>query len=160
MERIEAATAMMAFCGPRRARSVTGGGFNAFFEDFLHLNPPSNGYRIIGNSFNGTAGYTGAVDVYAPSGLPPQSFIIGWNTFSHCSYYAVQITSGLNALVENNTNLDCAGYVEADNTGQTNTGNVIIGNHLTFTDGTGWSNHGSGSYPPVGYWGNELTCGQ
>jgi hypothetical protein len=136
--------------------NVNGAGYQTFYEDFLHLNPPSNGYRIVGNSFNGSGGYTGAIDVYASDARqpPPTNGIIGWNTFSHCGYYAVQLISATKFTIENNTNQDCAGYIEADDTGQANTGNLVIGNHLTFTYGTGWANHGAG------YWANELTCGQ
>ncbi len=136
--------------------NVNGAGYQTYYEDFLHLNPPSNGYRIVGNNFNGSGGYTGAVDVYASDSQqpPPTNGIIGWNTFSHCDYYAVQLTSATNFTIEHNTNQDCAGYIEADDTGQANTGNIVIGNHLTFTYGTGWANHG------MGYWANELTCGQ
>jgi hypothetical protein len=135
--------------------NVNGAGYQDFFEDFLHLNPPSTGYRIIGNTFNGSGGYSGAIDVYASDAQqpPPTNGIIGWNTFSHCDYYAVQLTSGTNFTIENNTNQDCAGYIEADSTGQANTGNIVIGNHLTFTYGTGWANSVARS------WGNELTCG-
>jgi hypothetical protein len=134
--------------------NVNGAGYQTFFEDFLHLNPPSDGYRIIGNTFNGSGGYTGAIDVYASDAQqpPPTNGIIGWNTFSHCDYYAVQLTSGTNFTIENNTNQDCAGYIEADSTGQANTGNIVIGNHLTFTYGTGWANSVARA------WGNELTA--
>jgi hypothetical protein len=136
--------------------NLNGAGYQTYYEDFVHVNPPSNGMQIIGNTFNGSGGYTGAVDIYASSSQQPPATngVIGWNTFSHCDYYAVQLTSATNYLIENNTNQDCAGYIEADNIGQANTGNIVIGNHLTFTYGTGWANAGAG------YWANELTCGQ
>jgi hypothetical protein len=132
---------------------VTIPGYNRFPEDFIHLNPPSSGYQIVGNDFNGSGGWTGAVDVYAPNGQPADQFLIGWNTFEHCDYYAVQVTSGTNGRFIHNTAVDCAGWIEADNTAQANTGNVADSNHFTFVNGTGWTNHGGGK------WASEFTCG-
>jgi hypothetical protein len=62
---------------------------------------------------------------------------IAYNTFEHCGYYAVQLTSGTNNKIDHNTLNDCSGFVEADDTGQQNTGNIIDSNHLTFTYGIG-----------------------
>jgi len=47
--------------------------------------------RLIGNSFNGSGGYTCAIDIYASDAqqAPPTNGIIGWNAFSYCDYYAV-----------------------------------------------------------------------
>jgi hypothetical protein len=146
--------------------NVNGAGLNPFFIDFLHVNPPSNGFKSVGNAFNGSGGYTGAIDVYANDaqqgggGYPATNGYIGYNTFSHCTYYAVQLTSATNFIIEKNTNSDCAGYIEADDRGQANTGNIVRDNTLAFPFGTGWSNYGAGSFSPAGAWANELTCGQ
>ena len=140
------------FRGPYADTNIPG--FNLFPEDFIHLTPPSSGYQIVGNDFNGSAGWTGAIDVYTRGGTPATDFEIGWNTFEHCAYYAVQVTSGQNGLFDNNTAQDCAGFVEADTSSQMNTGNVADSNHFTFIYGTGWTNHGAGR------WASEFTCGQ
>jgi hypothetical protein len=141
------------FRGPYTDVSIPS--YNLFPEDFIHLTPPSDRYQIVGNDFNGSGGWTEAIDVYASNRQqpPPTNFIIGWNTFEHCSYYATQVTSGTNGQFIYNKSLDCAGWIEADNTGQANTGNVARGNHFTFVNGTGWTNHGGGK------WASEFTCG-
>src|SRR5262249_20284517 len=46
--------------------------------------------------------------------------------------------SALNTLMDYNTGYDCSGFVEADNTGQENTGNVF--DHDTFYFGCGIGN--------------------
>lgn len=121
---------------------------NAYPNDFIFLSGNSstcNGYRIIGNDFNGTAGFTGAVDVYANTSQQPpcNNFTVSFNTFEYCSYYAIQLTSGTNGSLAHNTGLDCSGMVEADNTGQQNTGNVADSNHFTFVNGAGVSHGGA-----------------
>jgi hypothetical protein len=69
----------------------------------------------------------------------PQNNLVTYNSFEHCGLYALQLTSGMNNTVSHNTLNDCSGFVEGDDTGQVNTGNVIDSNHLTFTFGIGWS---------------------
>jgi hypothetical protein len=107
------------------------------------------------NDFNGIAGFIGAVQIYGNDGNQPASFhnTVQSNTAEHCGYYFIQISSGKNNIVTGNTLNDCAGFVEADDIGQQNTGNLVDSNHLTFTYGVGQSasNGGSGC--------NILTCG-
>jgi hypothetical protein len=112
---------------------------------------------ISGNDFNGVGGYVGAVMIYGNDGNqpPPHDVRIGYNTFEHCGYYAVQLTSGTNNKIDHNTLNDCAGFVEADDTRQQNTGNVLDSNHMTYTYGIGMSY--SGCNPGCGFDG--LTGG-
>lgn len=109
------------------------------------------------NDFNGINGYTGAVMVYANSANqpPPHGDTIACNTAENCGYNWLQLTSARNTSVRYNTTLDCSGDVEADNTSQQNTGNVIDHDDMTFTAGVGYANHGGGQ---SGNW-NHLTGG-
>jgi hypothetical protein len=114
------------------------------FQRFIWIQSIGNGgttgsILISGNDFNGVGGYVGAVMIYGndSSQPPPHDVRIAYNTFEHCGYYAVQLTSGTNNKIDHNTLNDCSGFVEADDTGQQNTGNIIDSNHLTFTYGIG-----------------------
>lgn len=111
--------------------------------------------KIIGNDFNGQAGWTGAIILYeSAGGQPPvNNTEISYNTFEHCGYYAVQVTSATNTHIHHNTLNDCSGFIESDNTGQANTGNVVDHNHLSFIHGTGNSIRGGGKFY------SELSCG-
>jgi hypothetical protein len=128
--------------------------YHLFPQDFVWVIPPSTNFRMVGNDFNGAGGYTGAIDVYAGAGPAPVGTYIGYNNFDHCDYYAIQVTAGQNTHAEFNTSNDCAWWVEADDNGQTNTGNVANDNHVTFTFGTGDSQNAGG-----GRFGSEFTCG-
>jgi len=111
---------------------------------------------IAHNDFNGMGGWTGAVLIYGSRANQPgpRNNLITYNTFEHCSSDAIQITSGEHNVVSHNTFQDCSGMIEADNTGQQNTGNFIDSNHSTFTNGTGAANQ----FGQNG-WSNLFTCG-
>jgi hypothetical protein len=104
--------------------------------------------QIVGNDFNGIGGYTGAIGIYGgdPNQPPPHNIRIRYNTFEHCGYYAVQVTSATNSLIDHNTTNDCSGWVEADDTGQENTGIVIDSNIMNFTYGVGQANPGGNGF--------------
>jgi len=117
---------------------------NAVFQSFIQIRSAagvSSSNTIANNDFNGIGGFIGAVMIYgSDSNQPgPQNNLVTYNSFEHCGLYALQLTSGKNNTVSHNTLNDCSGFVEADDTGQVNTGNVIDSNHLTFTFGIGWS---------------------
>ncbi len=143
-----------SFRGPNYNRNSPN--YYKFPEDFLWIIPPTTGFRVVGNDFNGSGGYTGAIDVYAGDSWPNPATgtYIGYNSFEHCDYYAIQVTAGLNSQAEYNTSNDCAWWVEADDSGQINTGNVANNNHVTFTYGTGDSQFAGG-----GRFGSAFTCG-
>lgn len=132
------------------------------FERFIFIQSMGTGgtsgnILIVGNDFNGVGGFVGAVMIYGNdrNQPPPHNVRIAYNTFEHCGYYAVQLTSGTNNRIDHNTLNDCAGFVEADDTGQQNTGNVIDSNHLTFIYGIGMNYPGCN--PGCGF--NGLTGG-
>jgi hypothetical protein len=133
---------------------------NPVFQSFIQINSVggvSSNNIIAGNDFNGIGGFTGAIMIYGSDGNQPgpQTNVIANNAFEHCGYYAVQLTSGTNNSISQNTMNDCSCCVEADDTGQVNTGNVIDSNHLTFTYGIGMNYPGCS----VGCGWNQLTCG-
>lgn len=114
------------------------------FEEFIFIqsignNGTTGNILISGNDFDGAGGFVGSIGIYANDSNqpPPHNVRIAYNTFEHCGYYAVQLTSGENNLIDHNILNDCSGFVEADDTGQQNTDNVIDSNHLTFTYGIG-----------------------
>src|SRR5579885_1762443 len=112
---------------------------------------------IANNDFNGINGYTGAVTVYASDANqpPPNGDIVTCNTAENCGYDFVQLTSARNTTMSYNTTTDCAGWVEADDTKQINTGNVAKHNSANFKAGVGYANHGGGNN--AGW--NHITCG-
>ena len=116
-----------------------------------------NGNQLVGDDFNGIGGQQAAVMVYASNSTqpPPNGTIISWNTFEHCGYYAVQLTSATNTTISHNTANDCSGMIEPDDTGQANTGNVVDSNHMTFTYGVGCRQQ----YESTCYGFDGLTCG-
>jgi hypothetical protein len=77
------------------------------------------------------------------------------NTAEKCGYNFVQLTSARNSTISYNTMTDCSGWVESDNTGQINSGNVATHNSATFIAGVGYANHSGGN---TGSW-NHITCG-
>ena len=125
-----------------------------FSQTFIREEGSAGHLLIIGNDFNGVGGYTGAIVLYDnDTEQPPAEGVrIGYNTFEHCGYYAVQVTSAINSLIDHNTTNDCSGWVEADDTGQQNTGNVIDSDIMNFTYGVGQAN-------PGGYGFDGLTGG-
>jgi hypothetical protein len=116
--------------------------FSSVFQSFIQIRSVggvSAENTIANNDFNGIGGFIGAIMIYGnDSNQPgPQNNLITYNTFEHCGYYALQLTSGMNNTVSYNTLNDCSGFVEADDNGQVNTGNIVDSNHLTFTYGIG-----------------------
>ncbi|HLQ52496.1 MAG TPA: Ig-like domain-containing protein [Terriglobales bacterium] len=127
------------------------------FQEFLYIQSISGhggGLTIANNDFNGIGGWVGAISIYgSDSNQPgPRNNLITYNSFEHCGLYAVQLTSGKGNRISHNTLNDCDGFVEADNLGQLNTGNVIDHNTLTFVYGVGQWGPGLPAY-------NELSCG-
>jgi hypothetical protein len=132
------------------------------FEQFITIQSVNNNgttgnILISGNDFNGVGGFVGSIVIYANDSNqpPPHNVRIAYNTFQHCGYYAVQLGSGENNLIDHNTLNDCSGFAEADDTAQANTGNVFDSNHLTFTYGIGMNYPGCN--PGCGF--NGLTGG-
>ena len=127
------------------------------FQEFLFIQSvggKGGGLTIANNDFNGIGGWTGAIQLYASDvNQPgPKNNLITQNSFEHCGLYALQLTSGAYNTISYNTLNDCAGFVEADDPGQINTGNIIDHNTLTFVFGIGQWGPGLPAY-------NELTCG-
>ena len=133
----------------------TTGGNQPFFIRISGPNGSNN--EIVGNDFNGIGGVVGAINVCASDTQqpPPDGTVISWNTFEHCGYYAVQVASSTNGRFTHNILNDCSGFIEASDTGQANTGNLVDSNHLTFTYGVG--NRAIYGAPYNGFDG--LTCG-
>jgi hypothetical protein len=109
---------------------------------------------IANNDFNGIGGFIAAIHIYASDRNQPgpHNILITHNTFEHCGLYAVQLTSGHDNIISYNTLVDCNGFVEADDLGQMNTGNIIDHNTLLFIHGVGQWGPGLGGY-------NEMSCG-
>jgi hypothetical protein len=109
---------------------------------------------IANNDFNGIGGFIGAVQLYASDANQPgpRHNLITHNSFEHCGLYAVQLTSGEDNIISYNKLVDCNGFVEADDLGQTNTRNLIDHNTLTFVSGVGHWGPGLHAY-------NEMSCG-
>ena len=127
------------FWGPNynlNAQTVASNNNDAFV--FIY-GPNGSGFQLVGDDFNGIGGEQAAVMVYAgdSSQPPPAGTVISWNTFEHCGYYAVQLTSATNTAISHNTVNDCSGMIEPDDTGEANRGNVVDSNHMTFTYGVG-----------------------
>ncbi len=103
------------------------------------IGPGGSNNQIIGNDFNGNGGYTGAVNIYSSDSQqpPPVGTRIEYNTAEHCGYYFVQVTSSIGAVIRYNRLLDCSGFIEADDFGQINRGNLVDSNLLTFIYGVG-----------------------
>jgi hypothetical protein len=109
---------------------------------------------IANNDFNGIGGFIAAIHIYASdSNQPgPHNILITHNTFEHCGLYAIQLTSGHDNVISYNTLVDCNGFVEADDLGQINTGNIIDHKTLLFIHGVGHWGPGLRAY-------NEMSCG-
>lgn len=127
------------FVGPNANISATSTASlnNSFFVRVS--GPNGNNNQLVGNDFNGIGGFVGAVFIGAADSQqpPPNATLIEWNTAEHCGYYFLQEASSTNSTVSNNTLNDCSGAIEAADTGQAITGNVVSNNTWTFTYGVG-----------------------
>jgi len=134
-----------------------GVGQQFIFHQSLGNSGSAGNLTVANNDFNGINGYTGAVMVYGSDANqpPPNGDVITCNTAEDCGYNFVQITSATNTIVSYNTTTDCSGFVESDDTGQINSGNLVTHNSATFKAGVGYANHGGGNN---GSW-NHITCG-
>jgi hypothetical protein len=131
------------FRGPNagvNAHPLTDNSFQMFIQHNAVAGVGSN-LQINGNDFDGIGGFIAAINLYANDANQPgpQNDSITYNTFEHCGFYGVQVTSGRNTLINHNTLNDCAGMIEPDDNGQVNTGNVVDSNHMTCTYGNGQS---------------------
>ncbi len=127
------------------------------FQEFLFIQSiggHGGGLTIAKNDFNGIGGWVAAISIYGGDNNQPgpQNNLITYNSFEHCGLYAVQLTSGTNNTISYNTLNDCDGFIEADDLGQLNTGNIVDHNTLTFVYGVGQWGPGLPAY-------NELSCG-
>lgn len=143
------------FEGPNYNWQQSGGVPDAanYFEDFIHINNDTS-VQIINNTFNGEWGYTGAIDLEGDDGVQEnQGDLTECNTFTHCGYYAEQLSVGTNVTFAYNSLTDCAGWVEAADSGSVVSNSIAHHNTMTMVDGVGCVY--TGNCGADNYW----TCG-